>query len=191
MERRDSIMTGEINYFRKRFIGGFNRQDVVDYVAKLAKERNALRAERDKAVQDAGVLANEVAALRLELEEARRSTNESKLEALQSASRTFTELENAFEALRGEIDKTAADVCEELDLARGAIASVPRVLDRAGERFSELHAALDEEMDALRAPVAVVAQVAVYTAESVDEEPTIEVPVSEPGVFEFFPFQGR
>ena len=63
-------MTGEINYFRKRFFGGFNREDVVSYIARVAKERNALAIAKDKAENDLHLLASEVDALRFEAREA-------------------------------------------------------------------------------------------------------------------------
>lgn len=33
-------MKGEVQFIKKQIFGGFNRKDVVDYVAKIAKERN-------------------------------------------------------------------------------------------------------------------------------------------------------
>jgi len=64
-------MKGEIKYFRKRFFGGFNREDVVEYIAKLAQERNGFREARNVAEQEAQKLSIEIEALRLEIEEAK------------------------------------------------------------------------------------------------------------------------
>jgi len=41
-------MTGEVLYFRKRFIGGFNRDDVVAYISKISTERNEAIAEKEE-----------------------------------------------------------------------------------------------------------------------------------------------
>ena len=69
-------MSGEVNYFRKRFFGGFNRQDVVDYIAKLAKERNESTAAKDKAVKEVQSLTNEVESLQAEVKSLRDSMDE-------------------------------------------------------------------------------------------------------------------
>jgi len=41
-------MTGEVLYFRKRFIGGFNRDDVVAYISKISTERNEALAAKEE-----------------------------------------------------------------------------------------------------------------------------------------------
>ena len=41
-------MTGEVQFIRKQFFGGFKRKDVSEYITKLARERNE---ERDKNAQ--------------------------------------------------------------------------------------------------------------------------------------------
>jgi len=71
-------MTGKIHPFRSRFMGGFNRQDVIDYIAKLAEERNAQRAAKDMAEQEARTLADEIERLKQELEKAQRELENSK-----------------------------------------------------------------------------------------------------------------
>ena len=146
-------MPGEINGFRKRFFGGFNRRDVVDYIAQLAKERNELLAQRDKAVQEASKLSGELTTALSEFEEMKRVADQAKLEALESASKTFSELDGAFKALRKEIETTSAGVCAELETAGKTIASVPSVLERASERFNKLWAVLETEKNALRCSV--------------------------------------
>jgi cell division septum initiation protein DivIVA len=37
-----SKIQGEITFFRKRFIGGFNRDDVIAYIRKMAQEKDEL-----------------------------------------------------------------------------------------------------------------------------------------------------
>jgi hypothetical protein len=71
-------MKGEIEFFRKRFFGGFNRDDVVKYISKLAQERNESRIALERAEKDARNLARmleakekELTLLRAELEELR------------------------------------------------------------------------------------------------------------------------
>ncbi|MCL2228006.1 MAG: hypothetical protein FWB97_10365, partial [Oscillospiraceae bacterium] len=63
-------MSGEIKFFRKRFFGGFNRDDVVKYISKLAQERNEFKNAKDTAEAEAKTMAGEVEPLRLKSEEA-------------------------------------------------------------------------------------------------------------------------
>jgi len=59
-------VTGEKEFFRKRFFGGFNRDDVIKYITKLAEERNDALAAKEKAERKARALAEEVQKLRME-----------------------------------------------------------------------------------------------------------------------------
>ena len=139
-------MTGEINYFRKRFFGGFNRKDVVDYIEKVARERGALEAERDKAVNEMRALAADVAPLRLEIERLTLLLEENrrmKENVHKTADNTFTEMELAFDELRVKIDAAANAVREELDNAGVSLEKFPETLARARERFDELRAAFN------------------------------------------------
>jgi len=95
-------MTGEIRFFRKRFFGGFNREDVVDYVSKLARERNESRDAKDAAEEEARLLAFEAESIRLELENTKKTTDES-LEAKDKAESEAKVLNDEMESLRSEI----------------------------------------------------------------------------------------
>ena len=59
-------MKGEKEFFRKRFFGGFNRNDVIKYIAKIAEERNVAIAAKDKAEKEVRELTAEVEKLRKE-----------------------------------------------------------------------------------------------------------------------------
>jgi len=66
------LMTEDISYFRKRFLGGFNREDVIKYIKKLAQERNELREAKEAADEEARAISREVSPLREGIEEVRR-----------------------------------------------------------------------------------------------------------------------
>ena len=141
-------MTGEIEFFRKRFVGGFNRQDVVNYISKLAQERNEWREAKEKSDQDVQAFTDEIAMLRLEIEKARREVRESreyKVAALEAALMTFSKLETAFENMRADLDTTIESICTELDQARKTVTSIPNFLARAEEGIKELQAACENE----------------------------------------------
>ena len=140
-------MTGEIKFFRKRFIGGFNRQDVVDYIAILAKERDANLALKEKAQKDAQKLVDEIALLRYERDEARRLVDEYKSEVLDAARRTLSEFEASFEAICTGFEEESVNICEQLEAAQSIIALFPSAIKEAGSRFSGLRKLLDEGND--------------------------------------------
>lgn len=140
-------MTGEIKFFRKRFIGGFNRQDVVDYIAELARERDENLALREKSDQKVRDLMAEIDSLKHERDEARRLAEEYKSEVLNAARKTLTEFEISFDKLCGGFEEEAANVCAQLEAARNIIAIVPGALKEAGAKFSGLRALLDEGND--------------------------------------------
>jgi len=52
-------MTGEIMSFRKKFIGGFNRDDVATYITKITKERNDSIKAKEKVERELLVLRGE------------------------------------------------------------------------------------------------------------------------------------
>ena len=144
-------MTGEIEFFRKRFVGGFNRQDVVNYISKLAQERNDYREAKEKADQDIHALNDYIAALRVEVDAAKREAREGreyKVAALDSAMNTFTALEAAFEHLCGRLETATQSVYAELDIARDTVAALPAILAQAGDGIRELHATCGAEKDA-------------------------------------------
>ena len=53
-------MKGEKEFFRKRIFGGFNREDVVKYIAKIADERNDAIAAKEKAERELKALGEEL-----------------------------------------------------------------------------------------------------------------------------------
>jgi len=139
-------MDGEVNFFRKKFIGGFNRQDVVEYVTKLAKERNEMSAERDKALQSLRALEAETAAVRTELDDLRKSIGDYKVKALLDAAERLSELEEGFNQLQLEVGKATADVRAELESAVTTVSGVPSIFKWAGEKINELKSTLDDEI---------------------------------------------
>ena len=69
-------MQGEIQFIKKQIFGGFNRKDVVAYIAKMAGERNEAREAAKEALAKAGALTEEVETLKLELESCKKIIDE-------------------------------------------------------------------------------------------------------------------
>jgi hypothetical protein len=63
-------MKGEKVFFRKKIFGGFNREDVVQYIAKIAQERNEAITAKEKAEKEVSRLTREIRLLRGEEPEA-------------------------------------------------------------------------------------------------------------------------
>ena len=104
-------MSGEVKFFRKRFFGGFNRDDVVKYISKLAQERNEYKSAREAAEAQTKAMTEEVEPLRIEAQKAReiveKVAQESGflLEAKEKA-------ENETEKLRHEINSLKLELAE-------------------------------------------------------------------------------
>jgi len=142
-----SGMNGEIKFFRKRFIGGFNRKDVIDYIANVAQERDRNLALKEKAEQETRDLVNTIVALKRERDEARLQANGYKSEVLKAARKTLEEFEASFGNLCTGFEEESANICAQLEAARNIIAILPGALKKAGETFSGLRVLLEEGKD--------------------------------------------
>ena len=141
-------MTGEINSFRSRFFGGFNREDVVDYIAKLAQERNELEAAKIKAENDLNALTLEIEAIRSEADEMRRlvaDEYERKISVFETAAAAFAGYEDSFSALCADISEAATGVFTAMQNAGDITARMSALLSQAVEKFEVLHSEFDAE----------------------------------------------
>ena len=111
-------MAGEINFFRKRFLGGFDKQDVVDYIAEQADERNKLNARIEKAETDYDTLVEDARVEQVSLIEKAKSEREalleeSRIEREALIEKARVERETLFEKFESErktlIDKAEAE----------------------------------------------------------------------------------
>ena len=73
-------MTGEVQFIKKQMFGGFNREDVVAYVAKIAQERNEARDANAEAQEKIEVLVSEVSDLIVELETCKKIISEMEMQ---------------------------------------------------------------------------------------------------------------
>ena len=141
-------MTGEISYFRKRFFGGFNKQDVVDYIVKMAQERNELEEEKNKITKNANLFADELTSLRKRIREMQKQMDEDRVKKeamLKTADITCAELEDIFEKYIGEIETAVAAINDSFANVGKSIAKVPETLAQAGDTFKELRAAFNSD----------------------------------------------
>jgi len=141
-------MTGERTLFRKRFFGGFNRKDVVEYIGRLARERNELEAAKEKAEREVQILSGGIAALRRETEQTSRlmeDEKEHKRSVFKTTADAFAAFETTFSGLCAEIEAAALSVFSELKNAGDITARVQPIIAEAGKKIECLRAAFDTE----------------------------------------------
>ena len=141
-------MTGDISNFRKRFFGGFNRDDVVDFITHMAWERNELEAARDKAIQETHALAAEIESLRREIGEEKRMLSEDRIKkeaVFETAGDTFARLGSAFDELRGRIEAAGINLRAEMKNTSDVAADLTEMLSEAVVRFRALYDAFGLE----------------------------------------------
>jgi len=97
-------MNGEVKFFRKRFFGGFNRDDVVKYVSKLAHERNEHLSAKEAAEAQVKEMTSEVEPLRLMSQTAQQSVDEAN-ELREKAEKMLFETQQAKEIADRELDE--------------------------------------------------------------------------------------
>ena len=142
-------MEGEISYFRKRFLGGFNRKDVVGYIAKLAKERNDIREAKEIAEEEAAALAAKVEPLQTELDEIRAEA-EQRLSALEKAQQDALRLEEELSRLKLEIDGAQQTANECRDAKERAEREAQQLSDTIASLRNELQTEKREAEDGRR-----------------------------------------
>ena len=144
-------MAGEVEFFRKRFFGGFNRKDVVKYISKLSQERNDWREAKEKADQDIQSLNNHIAVYELEIKKARQEVREAlefKAVGIENAAAAFSQLGIDFEDLYSDLETTTESICTELDQARRTVTALPTLLGQTRNNINELQAACEAEKNA-------------------------------------------
>ena len=130
-------MAGEINFFRKRFLGGFDKQDVVDYIAGQADERNKLTDEIEKVRLEHESLIEEIRTERKTLVEETRLERETLIEE------TRLERESMIEKAKSDRET----LIEEARLERGTLKENAR-LER--EAFEAERQTLNAEIESLK-----------------------------------------
>ena len=149
-------MSNEKGNFRGQLFGGFNRKDVVNYIEKLAQERNmykekyeALSDEMEKLKEQPdseyllNCLSEMLSAEDLEDEEAGEKEEESKKDELeQKASEIIDDLQGQYKSVKTDMNITVEHVKCELSRMKESLERMSEVFDNAEGRFSELRSSL-------------------------------------------------
>ncbi len=119
--------------FKGRVFGGFNRHDVIDYIEKLAGERNGLLLENQK-------LRGQVDALEERLEQAREQNPDEEVrtvaaEALEDTRRVLEDVKASYDGICGDLNINVSQAAHELDVVGAKLAALQETLKSAGERL--------------------------------------------------------
>ncbi len=128
----------ESGNFRSKLFGGFNRQDVSDYITHLAAQRNSLQEKCEKLEAESAALHERADEAERKAEEQKRLTDEYIINVRESATRELNELLEKYEAVRSDMEVTTAHIRCELTRIGDGLSLLTEVLGRAGDRFSEL-----------------------------------------------------
>ena len=128
----------ETGNFKSRLFGGFDRQDVSDYITAPARERNRLRTEVDRLRAENEELRQRAAAAEETAETERLRAETFVITERAAAAGELQKLCDRYAEVRSDLDVTATHVrCEILRLA-DSLTLLTGVFGQAGERFSEL-----------------------------------------------------
>ena len=135
--------------FRGKFLGGFNRGDVLDYIEKLSSERNSLAEENEKLRGRIEALENHGSAeyqpdTAPEAAQENAPDNEeetAKTNAAAVIERTgalLEDIERRYEILRADVEVGTAHVKCEMDNVSERFDAINEALRTAGEGISAL-----------------------------------------------------
>ena len=165
-------MNGNFIPFRKQFLGGFNQQDVADYIRTLAQDRNAHSEAKDEALRELQALTLKMQAmadkehshtareqelievierLHRELENAKRVSREfieQKVSALESAEAAFSEFDSTVADVCSAMKKSSERVNEQFEASGKALLGIQPVLQQFQRELDGLREILDGEKGA-------------------------------------------
>ena len=138
-------MSGDVRHFRRRFFGGFDTSDVMQYIEELAGQRNRYKTTGDRLEAELKSLNAEIRRLQSELDEADKRLTDIKVKSLDEASAGISTLRETYTDIRAEMETTTSTICSELSRLNGTLTTLSSVLDKTGTRFTELQAIVDRE----------------------------------------------
>jgi len=145
---KGGVPMAETGNFKSRLFGGFDRQDVSDYITTLARERNRLRTEVETLRSENEALKARAEAAEASAEAEKRRAEDFVISERAAARDELQTLCDKYAEVRSDLDVTATHVrCEILRLADN-LTLLTGVFGQAGERFEELRGLVSDESDA-------------------------------------------
>jgi len=145
-------MGGELNGFRGRLFGGFDRKDVIAYIEKSSAKRNALIKENEKLAAEAEEMNEIVSRLQIENDELKAklaeaeeavkvsedSVKELKETVIAETITALEDLEKKYENISADFADTSTRINNELDTIRGKMSAFPEIKDSIDDRINNL-----------------------------------------------------
>ena len=148
-------MLQETGNFRGKLFGGFDRQDVIDYIEEIAGERNSLQEENERLLQRLELFEERYGACPQDIPEDtaagedasdtddRYADTRAELAALVSeAEDTLEDVLRRYDAVCADIKINVTQAQCELSKAEGHSRSLTGSLENAGERLREISRAI-------------------------------------------------
>ena len=130
-------MSGEIKIFKRELVGGFDRQDVIEYIERQAKEKQRLKEDAAAAGREIGALQQQITALDAEVKNV-------KTQAMNETEAALAELMESYLAVKSDIEAITGSIKNELSLIGDALARLSGILENAG---TKLKAAVKQETE--------------------------------------------
>lgn len=127
--------------FRGRVFGGFDRQDVIDYIESLATERNALSRENQQLQERLWELEEQAAAPAEE--PAGDSERREIAGALEEARELLRTVKREYDALCADVKINATQAEGELKTISARLSGLQAALGSAGEKLEEIGSRLE------------------------------------------------
>lgn len=142
-------MSPESRNFKCRFIGGFDRHDVMTYIEELAAQRNMYRDCSTELKSKLEEMKANLDLARQELDAANNRIVDIKINALNDAAASLDALQKQYDTVRSDMEVTAAHVRNELSRVSDTLELMSSILDTTGARFGELRNIIGTELDSI------------------------------------------
>ncbi len=137
-------MAQETGGFKRRLFGGFDKRNVVEYIEKLAEERNALQNERIALQEENEALRERLSALEEQASAPEPSAppepepSPEPPASMGEAREILTELKNRYDALCADIRINVSQTSSDVERLGKKITLLTEALEAAGRRITEL-----------------------------------------------------
>ena len=131
-------MTENAKVFKRRFFGGFDRHDVIEYIEKLASERNRFHLGEERLETECEKLRGELENLQAELQKADAFISEIGGDTIENAEPGLAFDQNKYIAVRDGILQTTGNIQAELQRLEGAFDTMSLTIELVSGCFNEL-----------------------------------------------------
>ena len=136
-------MSGEKKVFKRRLFGGFDRRDVMEYINKLASERNTYKARSNLGTEQAP-LGEDIEVLRRELSAVDTRLRELGGSIITDAGRGVASIEDAYDSVRSDALSVADNIRRELTRLSSALSAMSSAIVLTGARLEDMRKSVSD-----------------------------------------------